>query len=156
MTQAHLDLQLEPSSSDLTSQPLFNDSPVLFLEPIDQLNAQPSEEVEQIKHTTPSKIHTPPDNTHEVPPPPEKRYEKKEGSCFSFLTYIPSKNSFSTIISTTRDDLLIPLLSQDNFTFKAQLTSLYMHPTDYTFRLYNKNQDFFTSIASNIMASYKH
>ena len=30
-----------------------------------------------------------------------------------------------------------------------------MHPTDYTFKLYDKNQDFFTSIASNIMAPYQ-
>ena len=72
MTQAHLDLQLEPSSSDLTTQPLFNDSPVLFLENIDQVNAHPSEEDEQIEHTTPTKIHTPPDTTHEVPPLPKK------------------------------------------------------------------------------------
>ena len=43
MTQAHLDLKLEPSSSDLTTQPLFNDSPVLFLETIDQVNAHPTE-----------------------------------------------------------------------------------------------------------------
>ena len=56
--------------------------------------------------------------------------------------------------STNRDDLLIPLLSQDNFTFKAQLTSLYMHPTDYSFRLYDKNQDLFTYIASKIMSPY--
>ena len=44
MTQAQLDLQnqLEQTSSDLTTQPLFNDSPVLFLEPIDQVNAHPS------------------------------------------------------------------------------------------------------------------
>ena len=47
MTQAHRDLQREPSSSDLTTQPLFNDSPVLFLETIDQVNAHPSEQVEQ-------------------------------------------------------------------------------------------------------------
>ena len=67
MTQAHLDLQLEPSSSDLTTQPLFNVSPVLFLEPIDQGNAQPSEEIEQIEQTTPTKVQTPSDTTHEVP-----------------------------------------------------------------------------------------
>ena len=60
------------------------------------------------------------------------------------------------LLSTTRDDHLIPILSQDNFTFKAQLTSLYMHPTDYTFRLYNKNQDFFTSIVSKIMSPYQY
>ena len=31
-----------------------------------------------------------------------------------------------------------------------------MHPTDYTFRLYDKNLDFFTSIASKIMSQYQH
>ena len=69
MTEAHLDLHLEPSSSDLTTEPLFNDSPVLFLETIDQVNAHPSEQIEQIEHTTPTKVNTPPDTTHEVPPP---------------------------------------------------------------------------------------
>ena len=53
---------------------------------------------------------------------------------------VPSQPS----IVATLDDHLIPLLSQDNFTFKAQLTSHYIHPTDYTFRfrIYDKNQDF--------------
>ena len=54
MTQAHLDLQLEPSSSDLTTQPLFYDSPVLFLVNIDLVNAHPSEEIEQFEHTKPT------------------------------------------------------------------------------------------------------
>ena len=58
-------------------------------------------------------------------------------------------------ISTQRDDYLIPILSNENFTFKSELTSLYMHPT-YTFKLYDKNQDFFTSIASNIMTPYHY
>ena len=73
MTQAHLDLQnqLEPSSSDLTTQHLFSDCPVLFLETLDQVNAHSSEQVEQTDYTTPSKVHTPPDTTHEVPPPPK-------------------------------------------------------------------------------------
>ena len=31
-----------------------------------------------------------------------------------------------------------------------------MHPTDYTFRLYDKNQDVFSSIASKIMVPYQH
>ena len=31
-----------------------------------------------------------------------------------------------------------------------------MHHTDYTFRLYDKNQDFFTSIASKIMGPYQY
>ena len=75
MTQAHLDLQLEPSYSDLTTQPLFNDSPVLFLETIDQVHDHPSEQVEQIDHTTLTKFHTPLDTTHDVPPPPKNGYE---------------------------------------------------------------------------------
>ena len=31
-----------------------------------------------------------------------------------------------------------------------------MHPTDYTFRLYDKNQDFLTSLASKIMEPYQY
>ena len=55
----------------------------------------------------------------------------------------PPKIFSQPSLSTTHDDHLISFLSQDNFTLKAPLTSLYMHPTDYTFRLYDKNQDFF-------------
>ena len=61
--------------------------------------------------------------------------------------FIPSKPS----LSTNRDDHLIPLFSHDDFIFKAQLTTLYMHPTHYSSCLYDKNQDFFTSIASKIV-----
>ena len=142
MTQAHLDLQLEPSSSDLTTQPLFYDSPVLCLETIDQVNAHPSEEAEQINHNTPTKVHTPPDTTHEVPPPPKKQYETMKDPVFLSSPIFPPKKPTQPSLSTTLDDNLIPILSHDNFTFKAQLTSLYMHLTDYTLRLYEKNQDF--------------
>ena len=31
-----------------------------------------------------------------------------------------------------------------------------MHPKDYSFRLYDKNQDYFTSIASKIMGPYQY
>ena len=31
-----------------------------------------------------------------------------------------------------------------------------MHPTDYTFKLYDKNQDFFTSIAAKILTPYHY
>ena len=65
---------------------------------------------------------------------------------------IPSKTS----LCTNRDDNLIQLLSHDDFVFNAHLTSLYVHPTDYSFRLYDKNQDFFTSIASKIMSPSKY
>ena len=79
MTQAHLDLQLEPSPSDPTTQPLFNDSPVLFHETLDQVDAHPSEQVEQ------------------VPPPPKKRYEiMKDPVILSSPIFLP-KNTFSTI-----------------------------------------------------------
>ena len=72
MTQAHLDLHLEPSSSDLTTKHPFNVSPVLFLESLDPVNAHPSE---QSEHTTPSKVNTPPDTTHEVAPPPKNGWK---------------------------------------------------------------------------------
>ena len=66
--------------------------------------------------------------------------------------FIPSKPSRST----NSDDHLIPLLSPDDFIFKAQLTYLSLHPTYYSFRLYDKNQDFFTSIASKTMSPYQY
>ena len=65
---------------------------------------------------------------------------------------LPSKLS----ISANQDDHLIPHLSLDRFIFTSQLTSFYMHPTDYTFKVYDKNQDFFTSIASKTMSPYQH
>ena len=65
---------------------------------------------------------------------------------------ISPKNS----ISAETDDYLIPILSNEKLTFKSQLTSLLLHPTDYTFKLYDKNQDFFTSIASKIMIPYHY
>ena len=77
MTQAYLDLQkqLEQTSSDLTLQPLFNDSPVLFLESINQVTAHSSEQSVQTEQTTSSKVHFTLDSTHEIPPPPKKRDE---------------------------------------------------------------------------------
>ena len=59
-------------------------------------------------------------------------------------------------LSTNRDEYLTLILSTNQFSFKSQSTSLYMHPTDYTFILYDKNQYFFTSIASKIMAPYQY
>ena len=100
---------------------------------------------------TPSQDDT--DHTQTTPPPPKKRYEIMKDPIFlSSPIYFPSKPS-KISLCTNRDDYLIPLLSKGDFVFKAQLTSLYMHPTDYSFRLYDKNQDFFTSIASKINGS---
>ena len=120
MTQAQIDLQtqLEQTSSNLTTHPLFNHFPVLFPETLDQTNTNNANTTEQVEHNT-SKVHTPPDNTNEPPPPPQKRYQTmKEPLFLSSLVFpptIPSKPS----LSTNRDDHLIPLLSPDNFIFKA-------------------------------------
>ena len=159
MTRAQIDLQtqLEQTSSDLTTYPLFNDSPVLSLETMDQTqsntNLPNTTEQAEHEHNTP-KVPTPQDNTTETPPPPKKRYELMKDPLFLsspvFPPTIPSKSS----LSTNRDDYLIPLLSHNIFIFKAHLTSLYMHPTNNTFRLYDKNQGFFTSITSKIMSPY--
>ena len=69
MTQAQLDLhnlqtQLEQTSADPTTRTLLNISPALFHDPLDT-----SEQNEPTEHTTSSKVHTPPDNSHETPPP---------------------------------------------------------------------------------------
>ena len=93
---------------------------------------------------------------HATPPPQKKRYENMKDPVFLsspiYPPIIPSKPS----LSTNHDDRLIPLLSHDDFIFKAQLTSLCINPTDYSFHLYDKNQDFFTTIASKLMGPYQY
>ena len=140
--QIDLQKQLEQATADLT-RPLLNDSLVLY---IDTSEPTPSNSLEQMEHAKlehdTSKILTPPDDTdrtHATPPPPKKRYEIMKDPVFPsspiYPPFIPSYPS----LSTNRDDHLIPLLSHDDFIFKAQLTSLYMHPIDYSFHLYDKN-----------------
>ena len=136
---------------------------LLFTVYIDTSEPTPTTSFEQmeqdkIEHDT-SKVPTPlndPDHTHATPPAPKKRYENMKDSVFLSSPIYPPFISSKPSLSTTRDDPLISLLSHDDFNFKAQLTSLYMHPTDYSFRLYDKNQDFFTSIASKIMGQYQY
>ena len=156
LTQAQLDLQkqaqidlqkqLEQATADLTTRPLLNDSPVLYIETSEQTPPTFLEQMEhtKVEHENP-KTDTPPDDTDHTqatPPPPKKRYEIiKHPVSLSSPTHPPSKPS-KISLCTNRDDHLIPILSHDNFVFKAQLTSLYMHPTDYSFRLYDKNQHF--------------
>ena len=115
-------------------------------------------EQEKLEHDT-SKVSTPLndiDHTYATPPPPKKRYEIMKDPVFLSSPIYPPFISTSTSLSINRVDHLISLLSYHDFTFKAQLTSLYMHPTDYSFRLYDKNQDFFTSIASKSMGPYQY
>ena len=86
----------------------------------------------KIEHDT-SKVPTlldDPDYTHATPPTPKQRYEIMKDPVFLsspiYPPFIPSKLS----LSTNRDDHLTPFFSHDDFIFKAQLTYLYMHPTD--------------------------
>ena len=62
------------TSSDLTTHPLFKDSPVLFLETMDETqtntNLPSATEQAEHEHTTP-KVPPPPVNTTETPPPPK-------------------------------------------------------------------------------------
>ena len=100
MTQAQLHLhnlqtQLVQTPSDLTTQPVFNDSPVLFLEPIDNVHAHSSEQTEQTEHNTSSKVHTPPDKSHETPPPSKKRHEIMKDPIFLF-THISAYSTYKT------------------------------------------------------------
>ena len=78
MTQAQIDLQkqLEQATADLTTRPLLNDSPVLY---IDTSESTPFNSIEQMEHAKiehdTSKIPTPlddTDRTHATPPPPKK------------------------------------------------------------------------------------
>ena len=112
----------------------------------------------KVEHGNP-KTATPPDDTDHTqatPPPPKKRNEIMKDPVFLSSPIYPPSIPSKTPLCTNRDDHLIPLLSHHDFVFRAQLTSLYMHPTDYSFRLYYKNQDFFTSIASKIMGPYQY
>ena len=150
--QIDLQIQLEQATADLTTRPPLNDSPVLYIDISEPTPTNSLEQMEQdkIEHDT-SKVPTPlndTDHTHATPPPPKKRYEIMKDPVFLSSPIYPPFISSKPSCSTTRDDHFIPLLSYDDFIFKAQLTSLYMHATDYSFHLYDKNQDFFTSIAS--------
>ena len=162
MTQAQVDLQnqLEQATSDLTTRPLLNDSSVLYIDTSEPIPTTSLEQMEQEKSEHDTSIISTPlndiDHTHATPPPPKKRYEIMEDPVFLSSPIYPPFILTTTSLSTNRDDHLISFLSHDDFTFKAQLTSLYMHPTDYSFRLYDRNQHFFTSIASKIMGPYQY
>ena len=86
MTQAQIDLQkqaqidlqkqLEHATADLTTIPLLNDSPDLYIDTSEQISSTPIEQIEHTKNEHDhSKIPTPPDdndNSHATPPPPKK------------------------------------------------------------------------------------
>ena len=165
ITQEQIDLQnqLELHTTDLITKPLFNDSPVFFLDtkdlpPIssnDQREHQPVSSKNKLEHQPKSSKNKTPSDHNSSETPPQKNEIMKDPAFLSSSVYppiIPTKPQ----LSTNRDEYLTPILSTNQFSFKSQLTSLYMHPTDYTFKLYDKNQDFFTSFASKIMAPYQY
>ena len=83
----------------------------------------------------PTTSHDDTDHTQTTPPPPKKRYEIMKDPVFLSSPIYPPSIPSKFSLCTNRDDHLIPLLSNGDFVFKAQLTSLYMHPTDYSFRM---------------------
>ena len=163
MTQAQIDLQTQleqATPTDLITRPLSNDSPVLYIDTSEKTPPTFLEPMEHTKVENENPKPTPPqddiDHTQSTPPPPKKRYEIMKDPIFLSSPIYPPSIPSKISLCTTRDDHLISILSTNDFIFKAQLTSLYMHPTDYSFRLYDKNQDFFTSIASKIMGPYQY
>ena len=170
MTQAQLDLQkqaqidlqkqLEQATpTDLTTRLLSNDSPVLYIETSEQTPPTFLEQMEhtKVEHENPKAAtsHDDTDHTQTTSSPPKKRYEIMKDPVFLSSPIYPPSILSKISLCTNRDDHLISLLFNGDFVFEAQLTSLYMHPTDYSFRLYDKNQDFFTSIASKIIGPYQ-
>ena len=103
-----------------------------------------------------SQNHKPHEKSASTPPPLKKKYDILKIHIFRTSPVYPSLIYPKDSISTQRDDYLIPILSNKNLTFKSQLTSLSLHPTEYTYKLYYKNQDLFTFIASNIMTPYHY
>ena len=154
--QSDLQTQLELHTTDLTTKPLSNDSPVLFLDNKESTDTSPLDQMEH-QHI-PSKNKTPSDHDQspETPPPSKKKYEIMKDHAFLSSSVYPPLMPQKPQLSTNRDDYLVPILSTNRLSFKSQLTSLYMHPTDYTCKLYDKIQDFFDSIASKIMAPYQY
>ena len=166
--RSQLDSQNNSNISDRSITPLCNTSPISFLSPIEPTNDQ----IEQMDttHKVPKSSdtdnnefsfqnHKPPEQSASTPPPLKKKYDIMKDPIFLTSPVYPPLISPKDSISTQKDEYLIPILSHENFTFKSQLTSIssiYMHPTDYTFKLYDKNQAIFTSIASKIMTPYRY
>ena len=89
MTQAQLDLhkqsqidlqkQLEQPTTDLTTRPLLNDSPVLYIDTSEQTPPKFLEPMEhtKVEHENPKfdTLSDDTDHTQATPPPSKKRYE---------------------------------------------------------------------------------
>ena len=156
-----MDSQNISNISDPSTTPLCNTSPISFLSPIEptnnqieQMNTNNSKSSDTDHNDMSFQNHKPSEQSASTPPPSKKKYDIMKDPIFLASPVYPPLISPKDSISTQRDDYLRPILSNINCTFESQLTSLYMHPTDYAFELYDKKQDFFTSIASKIMTPY--
>ena len=106
--QNQIDLQLEQATADLTTRPLLNDSPVLYIDTSEPTPTNSLEQMEQdkIEHDN-LKVPTPlndTDHTHATPPPPKKRYEIMKNPVFLSWPIYPPFISSKPSLSTTRDD----------------------------------------------------
>ena len=121
MTQAQLDLQkqetidlqkqLEQATADLTTRPLLNDSPVLYIDTSDQPPPSFLELMEhtKVEHENP-KTDTPIDDTDQAqatPPPPKKRYEIMKDPIFLSSPIYPPSIPSKISLRTHRDGHLI-------------------------------------------------
>ena len=157
MTQAQIDLQTQleqATPTELITRPLSNDSPGLYIETSEQTLPTFLEQMEHTKveheNSKPAPSQDDNDHTQTTPPPPKKRYEIMKDPIFLSSLICPPSIPSKISICTNRDDHLNPLLSTGDFVFKAQLTSLYMHPTDYSFHLH------LPPFASKIMGPYQY
>ena len=149
MTQTHIDLQSQLDSqkisniSDPSTKPLCNTSPILFLSPIEPTNNQQKQmDTNLITSKSSDTDEKPPEQPISTLPPSKKKYNVLKDPIFLTSPVYPpviSPKDSKDSISTQRVDFLTPILSTENFTFKYRLKSLCMHPTDYTFKLYDKN-----------------
>ena len=108
MTQAQIDLQkqaqvdlqnqLEQATADLTTRPLLNDSPVLYIETSEQTPPNFLEQMEntKVEHENPKTAtpHDDTDHTQATPPPPKKTIRNHERSSLSFFTTLSFFNTF--------------------------------------------------------------
>ena len=118
MAQAQLDLH------NMTSQVTQEQtSPVFFLDNKESTSTSLNDQMEHQPIPQKNKTLSDHNQSPETPPPPKKNYPT-----FLSSPIYPPVISTNSQLSTTRDDYLIPILSTNHFSFKAQLTSLYMHP----------------------------
>ena len=102
ITQEPIDLenQLEMHTMDLITQPVSNDSSVLFLDTKDLPTISSNDQMEQQPISSKNKTSSDHDNSPETPPPTKKKYEiMKDATFLSSPVYppiIPTKPQLST------------------------------------------------------------